>query len=376
MSATPASPKVRPTDVSTLLGIGRPGSRVILGLFAVGNAAFTLSTLDAVTSPWPSIAAMIIVSAAAIPLALPHKDPFPLNWTLWILATVLISTALISWQLAPEGNIGREAWHHGANTWLLFFLALRGRAGAAWLGFLGMAAITEAWVLDVGRSPFDGLSMLQTHAGILLVGTLFARALVRASERINSLNVRSVSLAAAAATADAEQDIRRERVAELSEVATPLLARISRSVTITDSDRIDYLLAEATLRDSVRARGLHLPEIVKATKEARRRGVDVTLLDDRGGGLPTDAAMRLLAARVTESLRNVDQGRLTIRLAPEGREIAASVVVESRGESRRIDLGEDGEPVESPIVNPPSMESGIEPSAEQARPKGFEPPTF
>ncbi len=347
MSTTPSTPKVRPTDVSTLLGIGRPGVRVVLVLFAAGNVAFTLSTLNAVKSPWPSIAAMIVVSAAAIPLALPHKDPFPLDWTMWVLAAVLSSTALISWQLTPSGPIVREAWHHGANTWLLFFLALRGRPGAAWLGFLGMATVTEVWALDVGRGAFDAPNMLKTHAGILLVGTLFASALVRASGRINTLNVRSVSLAAAAASADAEQDIRRERVAELSEVATPLLARIARSTTVSDSNRIDYLLAEATLRDSVRARGLHLPEIVSATTEARRRGVDVTLLDDRGTGLPTEAAMRLLTARITESLRNVDQGRLTIRLAPEGREVAASVVVESRGESRRIDLGEDGEPVES-----------------------------
>ncbi|MBN2176603.1 MAG: hypothetical protein JW722_02990 [Demequinaceae bacterium] len=347
MSAPDRLKETPATDISTLIGIGKPGVWAILGLFVAGQIAFTLTTLDAVESPWPSLLALVVVAVAALPLALPHSDPFPLRWSSWILLATLVATALISWQLSDEGTIGREAWHHGANTWLLFFLALRGRPGVAWLGFLGMTAVTEVWALDVGRGAFEPLTMLQTHAGILLVGTLFARALRRASARINSLNLRSIDLAAAAATADAEQEIRQERVAELAEVATPLLGRISRSVMVSDDDRLDYLLAEATLRDSVRARGLHLPEIIKATTAARKRGVEVTLLDDRGGGLPTEAAMRLLTDRITEYLRHVDEGRLTIRLAPPGREVAASLVVESRGQSRRIDLNEAGMTIDS-----------------------------
>lgn len=345
MSSPERRPPTPPTDISALIGIGKPGVWAILALFVVGQATFTLTTLDAVSSPWPCLAALIVVSAAAYPLALPHRDPFPLQWSFWIVVAVLLSTALISWQLSPTGDPGREAWHHGANTWLLFFLAIRGRPAIAWLGFFGMAVVTEVWALDVGRGPMETPDALKTHAGILLVGTLFARAIRRASARIASLNLRSLELAAAAASADAEQEIRRERVAELAEVATPLLGRISRSVAVTDADRLDYLLAEATLRDSVRARGLHLPEIIRATVDARRRGVEVTLLDDRGGGLPSGEAMKRLTGQVTNYLRNVNQGHLTIRLAPPGRDVAASVVVESQGVSRRIDLDEEGLPV-------------------------------
>ncbi len=367
MSIRETQPQTRTTDISALIGIGKPGVWAILALFVVGNIAFALTTLDAIASPLPSLIALVVVSIAAFLVALPHQDPFPLKWSLWIVVATLLSTGLVSWQLSPEGSLGREAWHHGAITWLLFFLAIRGRSGIAWVGFLGMAVVTEVWALDVGRNPMDAPNALKTHAGILLVGTLIARALRRASLRINSLNLRSIDLAAAAASVDAEQEIRRERVAELAEVATPLLGRISRSVAISDSDRLDYLLAEASLRDSVRARGLHLPEIIKATMAARRRGVEVTLLDDRGGGLPTGAAMKRLTDQVTEYLRNVDQGHLTIRLAPPGREAAASVVVESQGISRRIDLDEEGLPVDP---------ANAQDEAGSARPKGFEPPTF
>lgn len=348
MSAQDELPEAEPSELSSLIGIGKPGVWAILALFVASETVFACTTFDAVNSPWPSLLALAVVSAAAVLVALPHLEPFPRKYAWCIVAASALSTALVLWNLPHDSGLEREAWHFGAISWLLFFLALRGRSGMAWLGFLGMTAVSEAWALGVGRDVMNVPNELKTHAGILLVGTLFARALRRASARINSLNLRSVDLAAAAASADAEMEIRRERVAELAEVAIPLLARISRSLTVSDDDRLDYLLAEATLRDSVRARGLHLPEIIGATTAARRRGVEVTLLDDRGGGLPTERAMQLLTVRITESLRNVSDGRLTIRLAPPGRDVAASLVVESEGRSYRVDLDETGLPVDSP----------------------------
>jgi len=335
------------TDVSRLLGIGQRPTAILLAFFVLSNVTFTVTTLDRVTSPWPCLVAVLIVSAAGVPVIVPHSDPFPLAWALWVLIAVAGSTALVSWQLAPTGSPGREAWHFGANTWLLFFLTMRGRPVLGWVGFASMLVITTAWATDVGRGPLAGVALLETHAGILLVGTLFRGALRRASRRINSLNARSLELAAAAASSDAEQDIRRQRVAELAEVATPLLGKIARSSHVLPGERIEYLLAEATLRDSVRARSLHLPEIAAATAQARRRGVEVTLLDDRGGGLPNPVAMRRLTDRITESLRNVDRGRLTVRLAPLGRETAVSIVVESEGSTSRVDLDAEGQKIGS-----------------------------
>jgi hypothetical protein len=348
MSETEEFPEAEPTAPSTLIGIGKPGVWAILALFIVSEAVFALTTFDAVKSPWMCLLAWVIVSGAGVFVALPHEEPFPRTRAGYIILAISVATALISWQLPDSGHLGREAWHFGAISWLLFFLAIRGRSGMAWLGFLCLAVVSEAWALDVGRNIMDIPNQLETHAGILLVGTLFSRALRRASSRINGLNLKSIDLAAAAASADAEREIRRERVSELAEMATPLLARISRSLVVSDDDRLDYILAEATLRDSVRARGLHLPEIINATTSARKRGVEVTLLDDRGGGLPSEKAMQLLTARITESLRNVSQGRLTIRLAPPGREVAASLVVESQGRSYRVDLNEAGLPIDSP----------------------------
>jgi hypothetical protein len=105
------------------------------------------------------------------------------------------------------------------------------------------------------------------------------------------------------------------------------------------------LLAEATLRDGVRAPSLNLPDVIRATTAARRRGVEVTLLDDRGAPLPTEDALRILVARFTEVVRGLQEGKVAVRLAPVGRRVAASIVVESRGQVRRSDLDEAGDEI-------------------------------
>src|SRR5690606_14023320 len=160
----------------------------------------------------------------------------PLRDTLIILGVVFASTALISWQLPLEGPISRASWHLGSNTWMLFFLTLRRRSGFAWLGYAIMAATTLTWTITSGRGVGDGLVILDTPAGIVIVATLFASSLRRTSRRINELNARSVEAAASYAAADAAQEIRRQRVSELASAAVPLLAAIAKGKKLTAAD--------------------------------------------------------------------------------------------------------------------------------------------
>ncbi len=336
----------RTTDVSKLLGVGTNAAWLVYGLFAVSNAAFAFATLDRVASPWPAIGALAIVNVGALLLLRWHSDPLPASWSLGIVATCIASTALVSWQLSGTGSpTYDEVWHVFANMWLLFFVALRGRAGFAWLGFLSMMGVHAWWATDVGLDVVAEMLRFQTNAGILLVASFFAAALRRVSGRINALNQRSIELASATAVARAQKETRDARISELTDVAAPLLARVASGPEMTHDDRVECLLAEATLRDGVRAPSLNMPEIVRVTTAARRRGVEVTLLDDRGGPLPSEEAMRILVVRFTEVVRGLQDGKVALRLAPAGRRVAASIVVESRGQVRRTDLDDAGDEI-------------------------------
>ena len=338
------------TDVSSLLRLGSRTSLAIAGLFIGNNVLFTVMTVDRVASPWPSVIAMVMVNVAAILTVTKHPDPLPNAYAMPIIVAVVGSTLLISWQLPESGAILREAWHLGSNTWLLFFLVLRGRVALAWAGYAAMAATTVAWAVSVGRPALDGVLLIDNHAAILFVASLFVTALRGASLRINDLNMRSLAATSAAAATTTERETRRARVAELSATVGPLLERIASGKRRTGKDRQEYRIAEAQLRDGVRAESLHVPAIVSAAASARARGVDVTLLDDRGRGLLDDRAMARATHFAAEVIEKAADGSVTVRLAPEGRSIAMSIVVEPTLDARqRIDLGERGE-----IVTPPT----------------------
>lgn len=333
-----------PTDVSDLLSLTSVPARLILMLFLASNVAFTLTTLDRMTVPWPSFVTLALISTGALIVTRPHADPLPWPDTIAVVGIVSASALVMSWYLPSTGDLGREAWHLGAATWLLFFLALRRRARVAWLGMALMAAITLWWAMSVGHSPLFALGKVQTHMGILLVATLFASSLRRTARIINTLTSRSVNAAAAAAAADAGQEIRRQRVAELAALAAPHLERITAGKPLTDGDRNRIQGVEAELRDSVRGRSLTMPAISEAARAARARGVTVNLLDDRGSPLPAGEAMRRLGTVVVDALHHSQRGTVTVRMLPQGRDVAVTVVSGDGADTRRVSLDESGEP--------------------------------
>lgn len=337
---TPRAPSFGPSQV---LRLSSDPARVVMALFVFSNFVYALATLDDVKSGLPVLVAAVLVNAACVLLVLEKPDPFPWLWTSAILATVLASTLLVAFQLPDAGPPGRASWHLGSNTWLLFFLAMRGRTGASWAGFGLMAGGTFAWTSAVGRSPVDGLLLLDTHASILLVASLFSLNLRRTSRQINALETNSVASAVESAEAATSAQIRQQRVIELRASAAPLLERIANEGPPDDpAERRHYATAEALLRDSVRGRSLVTPRIAAAATSARERGVDVTLLDDRGRALDSGDAMVRLGDAVVTALDEARDGAVTVRLAPEARRAAVSIVSTGAHHAARIELDADG----------------------------------
>lgn len=334
-----------PTDASRLLALDSRGARIIGAVFIASNFIFTVATLHMVDNPGPPLVAMIMVSGAAVLLMRAHPDPFPLRDAIIAVVVVVISTALVSWQLPIEGPPARSAWHLGANTWLMFFLALRRRGALAWLGLCLMTAVTIIWAVDTGRGVSGAITLVQVHFGILLVASLFAINLRRTSSSINALNERSVQSAASYAAADASQAIRQTRFAELADAVVPLLKEISREEPVSESKSRELRAVEATLRDTVRGRSLTVPSVASATRAARDRGVEVNLLDDRGETLREGAAMQRLSHAIVTTLDGMTEGTATVRLLPPGREVSLSIVAHQKEHTTRVELDVDGHPI-------------------------------
>ncbi|MDN4480403.1 hypothetical protein [Demequina muriae] len=346
MTAARTQTALERADVSRLLFLDTTPARLLVVLFVVSNAVFTVATAHVLAYPRAAYVAMLVVSATAVLLVRTHPDPFPARDTAVVLTAVALSSAMMAYALPDEGDLGRATWHLGSNTWLLFFLAVRRRAWFAWLGMALMAAITAAWGASAGRGALTGITMLDTHIGILLVGTLFALILRRTSARINALNERSVSSAADAAATDAARQVRRARVSELAEVAVPLLEQIAAGTDADDRMRREFSLTEALLRDSVRGRSLAVPAVVDAATQARRRGVEVTILDDRGSAPSDGETLSRMVDATVAGLTRARGGRVTVRLLPEGRPAALTIVAADGDDVERVTLAEDGSPTE------------------------------
>ncbi|MFW2512527.1 hypothetical protein ACNI3K_01980 [Demequina sp. SO4-13] len=346
MTAPQDGSAVERTDVSRLLFLSSTPARLLVALFMVSNAVFTFATAGVLENQWPAFAAMVLVNAASVLLVRTHPDPFPARDTAMVIAVVVASSMLISMALPDDGELGRATWHLGSNTWLLFFLAVRRRAWIAWLGMALMIVITAAWGVQSGRGALTGLTMLDTHVGILVVATLFALILRRTSARINALNERSVASAADAAASDAASEVRRVRVAELAEVAVPLLHRIVDGGSTDAAMRREFALTEALLRDSVRGRSLAVPAVVEAASDARRRGVEVTILDDRGSGPGDGEVLSRMVDVIASTLSRAHRGRVTVRLLPAGRQSALTIVADDGERVERTALDESGTPTQ------------------------------
>jgi len=336
--------RVTPTDVSRLLGLHTDGAHLVIGLVIVSNAVFTFATAQVLDHPWASYLAMIMACTGIVLIGRPYPDPYPLRLTFVLLGIIASSTVLVCYALPnnPDLDLGRATWHLGANTWLIWFLILRRRVLLAWTGGFVMVGITLAWAELAGRGALKGLLLAQSQIALMVVATLFGASLRRTAQRINELTERSVGASAVAASANAAQEIRVQRAAELASTAVPLLDRIANGAAISDADRAEFARVEAHLRDGVRGRSLMLPVVVAAVARARERGVEVTLLDDRGSELPSQAAMAEIGIRLAAALDRVSAGAVTIRLLPPGRDIAITMVTRKGEATSRLALTGEG----------------------------------
>lgn len=330
-------------SVSATLGLSTPLAFAVLLLFVSLHALLAFADSESLTRKPLGIPldllALVAVSAAALWVILPARDPFPYPRMFGILALCSVTAGLMYLQISPLDTQPFAQWHLGAVTLVLVVLLARGRIGWVWVGYAALAAVTVAWALANGLTVIDGLSLVVRHAGTLLVGTIFALGMRRSGRTLLVLIRERSERAASKATSGAVVEEREVQLARVNALARPTLERLMQPHELDDAERAECLLVEGSLRDAIRARSLFVEPIITATRNARTRGVEVTLLDDSGDYQLTDVS--LFATLVAEQLDSMCSGRFTLRILPTGREELATIVVES-AENRMLVVNADG----------------------------------
>ncbi|MFT4122587.1 MAG: hypothetical protein QM635_02010 [Microbacteriaceae bacterium] len=324
---------------AAILRITSSGGRVLLVCFLGAELVLATANLGAVQAPWPVFAAFWLVSLGAVLVTLVPDDRLPTPNALAVVAATSAATAVATWNMPVEPVAGYASWHLGAVTFVLLFLGMWGRIALAWCGFAIVTGITLLWTLTAGGGETYLLALVPNQGGTLLVGTLFAIGLRHTSRRIAELHLEQAMITATESATRAAAEERMQQAARLDAIARPALERIIDERPYTAAERETWMRLEAAIRDQLRATVLVSSELSAAAEEARRRGVEVTLLDDSAGSIASASDRERVVGAIVAELRAVRSGRLVGRLLPPGRGQLATIVVDEDGaESRHIDV--------------------------------------
>ncbi|WP_375388521.1 hypothetical protein [uncultured Amnibacterium sp.] len=250
-----------------------------------------------------------------------------------LVATAVVGLVSIRGVAFPDGY---DAWFLGAIAFDLLGLTIVGRFGTAWLVMLLVVAACLAWAVLDGRPLSVGAGMIVRHVATLAVGTALAVGLRRSNAASEAFRAVQRRRRTEEDVARARAGARRSAVEQVLEQAGPMLRAIAEARQLTAEDRRQMLVLEGALRDQIRNPRLTGSRLRAVVDTARRRGVNVLLLDEADEA-PAAARARALDW-LAERLERTSDGRFVGRLRDvEGGGVRVSSVRDDDGEHAVFD---------------------------------------
>lgn len=323
------------SELTTILRLNGWAGWLVLGIYGLGTSIIAVLNLGGLVVPPLGVLALALLWSGLLVLGLPNNEPLELRSTLALVLIVAATTAISSWNVADPSAPGYATWPLGAMTFLLFVLALRGRRGFAWIGFTVLAIVSVVAALATDQDVVRVINDVLRQSATLIIGTLFAIVLRRATQTITAIQNNQLTRATMAAATTAASKERAAQNARLEKDARPALQRIIDDIPLSHDELRHFALLESTLRDGIRATGFSSERVAEAARTARVRGLRVVLLDDRGTELGDEDQVRVEDA-LLQQLDETTEGSVTARLSPDDRDEIATIVVEEAGEYRRV----------------------------------------
>ncbi|WP_249353821.1 hypothetical protein [Microbacterium sp. 2FI] len=239
------------------------------------------------------------------------------------LACAFIVPSAVAVAVGPESRTTTYAtWYLGGIGALMTIVMVRRRPWTAWIG---VAALTVASMLWMGPAEALALGLVGS-----IVWVAVAQLLLMSIDRAAADTARLAQLQRAASAWQTSQVVRqRERRVQIQQalaVAGPVLSRtVATGGELSLADRLEARLAEGRLRDEMRGPRLLDDDVRAELEHARRRGANVTVLDEGGLEGSSEASLRIIRAQLAETLHSAVSERLYIRTSPHDR-IAVTVV--------------------------------------------------
>ena len=284
----------------------------ILGVsFGMLHAGLGFASLNSYSNPALATTAILIFIVAMIASMVFYRGPgLPIYQAIFNLAVAALVPLLTNYNLDPKTADMYSTWYVIGIATLMATTAVRQQKFIAWLGtaILVIQVISWAGFIAGIQMGLIGALMLVFSGHTISVGLSNAYRDTMAFTKL-ALDTQTEKAVNAAASEE-----RRARLDSALRGALPMLNIIKSSHgKLTEGQKQEARLLEASLRDEIRGRGLMTNPIREAVKAARMRGIEVVLLDEGGLDQLTQRHRSEILGQVAESIADVKEGRITLR---------------------------------------------------------------
>ena len=331
----------RDRDLRSLLGLRGKPMVMLLGLLWLMIGTVMVRNVEIATNAGVIVGCYLFIGVAATAVIVIGGDPFPLREAWFVVAVGPITTYIAARDAGPGLAGSYTFWTALPYALVVSMVIVRGRPVLAWAGVGATALVIADAVRD---SDINGAAIVATLApvGTVAAVTVFRMIMRPTMTSLYALQEDATIRAAAEATMRAQNEERDRQLERLDELARPMLDLIASGEVLTFAQREECRLLEAELRDGLRAPQLSSKALVAAARGARRRGVEVVLLDDGGFADATPDVHVAVLDYATQALDAANVGSVTVRVLPVGRRYLASVLVSEPTEDRRTEIDRDG----------------------------------
>lgn len=310
-----------PTDDPAVL---RRSAAIIAFAFTVSQSVLALAATVNADPWWMPILSLGILFTATETLRFSLSErPGPKRTA----AVVSLVVLAVFFGLIGAPFHSGDLWFASAAAFALVALSFRVRIVSAAIGGLLVVALVVSAGIAASAPPALIAAMSVRPLGVTVIGALLAASVALLLRRTLAAQLSAeAELEQAAWNLSARAEL-AERGRETLDLVSEALDTIASGATLTTEFRARAQALDGLLRDRLRAGSLASEPLLSAVMQARGRGVDVVLLDDHEGDLPSSfdlpGALATAAAAVMCATRSA-----TVRLLPAERAQQLSLVVD------------------------------------------------
>ena len=329
----PPSPQI----VHTLeFGYGHRGILIIALVYIACHLLMAGIRLLMGATPGPSLGALLALCAAMGLLAANGSKNLSTKMALGVAGLALIATLMQVLEPVSQDAPRLLYWYLPGVAGILVLLVLNNFVSLAWMSMGAVLVISVISATSQGLFSADYALVLFRPVLMLGTGTLFLLPMNYFQRKLVQLRAEEEEKSSQTVFENTARDERYRNAVLLKNKAGSLLQILSEGNELTASQITDCLSLEGRLRDESRGHRLTQSPLSHAAEAARKRGIDVVLLDDGGANQALENELGLILTWMSHHLESMTEGKLTGRIVPEGRGELATIVIENNDGDEKL----------------------------------------